>query len=290
MRQTVFEPAWLDELAELRGTLTPAQLAEVTAGFVFRPHLWRPLVHHDPSDRWFERLLLTSCLEVWLIGWTPGQGTTVHDHGGSVGGMTVAEGALVEDVFQRAGPGSARRTNRPVHHEPGIPVGFAETRVHRVRNTGPQNATSVNAYSPPGWLMREYVEVNAGAVKVDDLLTQARSRLVRLQPREAAEARGRGALLVDIRPEAQRAREGAIPGALVIERNVLEWRLDPASPWRIPEADSHDREVVVFCSQGYTSSLAAASLQDLGLNRATDLVGGFQAWAAAGLPTESSRT
>ena len=123
---------------------------------------------------------------------------------------------------------------------------------------------------------------------VDELLARARARLVRLLPRDAAEARDRGALLVDIRPQAQRSEEGGIPGAFVIERNVLEWRLDPTSPWRIPEADGHQREVVVFCSQGYTSSLAAASLQDLGLVRATDLVGGFQAWAEAGLPTELS--
>jgi predicted metal-dependent enzyme (double-stranded beta helix superfamily) len=159
MRQTVFEPAWLDELAELRGTLTAAQLAEVTAGFVFRPHLWRPLVHHDPSHRWFERLLLTSFLEVWLIGWTPGQGTIVHDHGGSSGGMTVAEGALVEELFEHAGPSEALWTGRRRSHDPGVPVGFPEMHVHRVRNLGPGNASSINAYSPPGRPMRDYVEV-----------------------------------------------------------------------------------------------------------------------------------
>ena len=123
-------------------------------------------------------------------------------------------------------------------------------------------------------------------MRVQELLEEARAKLVRLDPRQVAEARDRGALLVDIRPQAQRAQEGGIPGALVIERNVLEWRLDPASEWRIAEADSHDREVVVICSEGYTSSLAAASLHDLGLVRATDLIGGFKAWAAAGLPTE----
>jgi rhodanese-related sulfurtransferase len=123
-------------------------------------------------------------------------------------------------------------------------------------------------------------------MRVEELLEEARAKLVRLDPSEVAEARDRGALLVDIRPRAQRAEEGGIPGALVIERNVLEWRLDPESEWRIPEADSHDREVVVICSEGYTSSLAAASLHDLGLVRATDLIGGFKAWAAAGLPTE----
>ena len=159
MQETVFEPAWLDELAELRGTLTAAQLAEVTAGFVFRPDLWRPLACHDPAQRWFERLLLTSTLEVWLIGWAPGQGTTVHDHGGSSGGMTVAEGTLVEQVFEHASPTSSLAAGRRLTHEAGVPVGFPEAHVHRVRNAGSVNATSINAYSPPGQPMREYAEL-----------------------------------------------------------------------------------------------------------------------------------
>jgi rhodanese-related sulfurtransferase len=120
---------------------------------------------------------------------------------------------------------------------------------------------------------------------VDDLLARARARLRRLEPADAAAAAARGALLVDTRPEWQRRDEGEIPGALLIERNHLEWRLDPASDARIPEAVDHDVEVIVVCSEGYSSSLAAASLQDLGLHRATDLVGGFRAWKAAGLPT-----
>ncbi|HEX9342830.1 MAG TPA: rhodanese-like domain-containing protein [Actinomycetota bacterium] len=120
---------------------------------------------------------------------------------------------------------------------------------------------------------------------INQLLAQARSRLVRLDPAETAEAVEAGALLVDIRPAAQRQAEGEVPGALVIERNVLEWRLDPASSARIPQADGYDLQVIVMCSEGYTSSLAAASLQDLGLYRATDLTGGFKAWATAGLPT-----
>jgi rhodanese-related sulfurtransferase len=89
---------------------------------------------------------------------------------------------------------------------------------------------------------------------------------------------------VDIRPAAQRAEEGQVPGALVIERNVLEWRLDPVSDARLPEAGSYDLRVIVMCSEGYASSLAAASLHDLGLSAATDLAGGFRAWARAGLP------
>ena len=121
---------------------------------------------------------------------------------------------------------------------------------------------------------------------VDEILAAARARLHRLDPIDAAAAVGRGALLVDTRPEWQRRIEGEIPGALLIERNHIEWRLDPASDARIPEAVDHDIEVIVVCSEGYASSLAAASLQDLGLHRATDLIGGFRAWREAGLPTQ----
>ncbi|WP_214405593.1 rhodanese-like domain-containing protein [Pseudonocardia lacus] len=120
---------------------------------------------------------------------------------------------------------------------------------------------------------------------VADLLAAARARLDRIGPREAAERAERGAHLVDTRPQWQREQEGELPGALVIERNHLEWRLDPSSDARIPEAVDHDVEWILFCSEGYSSSLAAASLQDLGLHRATDVDGGFRAWAAAGLPT-----
>ena len=95
-------------------------------------------------------------------------------------------------------------------------------------------------------------------------------------------------MLVDIRPIAQRSAEGEIPGALIVDRNVLEWRLDPASSARLPEADDYDRQIVIVCAEGYASSLAAATLQDLGLHRATDLIGGYRAWRVAGLPTHRS--
>jgi rhodanese-related sulfurtransferase/predicted metal-dependent enzyme (double-stranded beta helix superfamily) len=276
---------WLDELDGLTGPLTSAQLSEITAGIAARTQLWRPLAFHDPSERWYSRLLLTSAIEVWLIGWSPGQGTAVHDHGGAAGAMTVTEGTLVEQEYRPDGLTMARQ----VTHEAGASVGFAESHVHRVLNAGLENATSVHAYSPPGHPLRRYASgPESDAVTVDRLLALARARLDRLQPVRAAAATERGALLVDIRPAGQRAEEGAIPGALVIERNVLEWRLDPASPWRIPQVRGYDQEVVVVCSEGYTSSLAAASLQDLGLARATDLAGGFHAWAAAGLPTTLS--
>ena len=126
-------------------------------------------------------------------------------------------------------------------------------------------------------------EVPAGARTIDEVLGEARSGLVRLGPEQAYAAQRAGVVLVDIRPAAQRAAEGGIPGALIVERNVLEWRFDPASEARLPEA-GYGARVVVFCSEGYTSSLAAAALQQLGVRHATDLVGGFVAWRAAGLP------
>lgn len=116
---------------------------------------------------------------------------------------------------------------------------------------------------------------------VNDLLAAARARLDRPDPQRAADLVHRGALLVDTRPAWQRADEGELPGALVIERNHLEWRLDPTSDARIPEAADHDVTWIVVCSEGYSSSLAAASLQDLGLRNATDLDGGYRAWKAA---------
>lgn len=127
-------------------------------------------------------------------------------------------------------------------------------------------------------------------VPIDTHLERVRSRLTRLNPEQAQDAARRGALLVDIRYAALRDRDGLIPGALVVERNELEWRLDPQGSHRLPEADRHDREIVVLCNEGYASSLAAASLHDLGLFRATDLVGGFQAWRAAGLPVTAPAT
>lgn len=124
-------------------------------------------------------------------------------------------------------------------------------------------------------------------VGIDDLLERVRAGYRRIEAEQAHEAARTGeALLVDIRYAALRERDGLIPGALVIERNELEWRLDPQGSHRIPEATGHDLQVVVICNEGYASSLAAASLHQLGLRRATDLVGGFQAWRAAGLPVE----
>ena len=120
-------------------------------------------------------------------------------------------------------------------------------------------------------------------MNVDDLLEEARAGLVRLTPAETRAALEEGEVVVDIRPAEQRTRDGEIPGARVIARNVLEWRLDPTSDFRDPDAARGDRRVVVVCNEGYQSSLAAATLRRLGLD-ATDMVGGFQAWRAEGLP------
>lgn len=117
---------------------------------------------------------------------------------------------------------------------------------------------------------------------IQEVLDAARSRLVRLTPAQARPAWAAGAVIVDIRPAAQRAVEGELPGALVIERNVLEWRFDPASEARLAVA-AYDLQVIVLCQEGYTSSLAAVSLQDLGISRATDVIGGYAAWRESGL-------
>jgi rhodanese-related sulfurtransferase len=113
---------------------------------------------------------------------------------------------------------------------------------------------------------------------IDALLNDARRDLERVRPSELASELGAGALVVDTRPVDQRLRDGELPGAVIIDRNVLEWRLDPTCPHHIPEASSADVRVIVVCNEGYSSSLAAATLRRLGLKRATDLVGGFQAW------------
>ena len=125
----------------------------------------------------------------------------------------------------------------------------------------------------------------SGRQTIQQVLDAARRRLVRLTPAEAERASRAGAVVVDIRPAAQRAAEGELPGALVIERNVLEWRFDPSSEASLDIAD-HNLQVIVLCSEGYTSSLAAAALQDLGVHRATDVIGGYAAWRQSGLPAQ----
>lgn len=119
---------------------------------------------------------------------------------------------------------------------------------------------------------------------IDAMLEKARTGLSRVAPADVAGAVAQGALVVDTRTDGQRRHQGTLPFGVVIDRTVLEWRLDPASPDRIPEATGYDLEIILVCRQGYSSSLAAASLRSLGLWRATDMIGGVGGWLAAGLP------
>ena len=121
---------------------------------------------------------------------------------------------------------------------------------------------------------------------IQTLLDRARSGLDRVEPSSLAREMADGAVVVDTRPVEQRARDGELPGAIVVDRNVLEWRLDPTSPYRLPEATDRDVRFIIVCNEGYSSSLAAATLRELGLRRATDLVGGFQGWVNSRGPAE----
>ena len=114
----------------------------------------------------------------------------------------------------------------------------------------------------------------------DELVSQARRRITRVGVAELEPLAAAGALIIDIRPVAQRAEEGELPGALIVERNVLEWRLDPSGDHRIPEVRGYEQPVVVVCSQGYASSLAADTVRALGYRHSADLIGGYQAWLA----------
>jgi rhodanese-related sulfurtransferase len=137
---------------------------------------------------------------------------------------------------------------------------------------------------------RSPVSPQEGPITVEHLLASARRRLRRLEPEAAHAAMDQGAVLVDIRSDSQRAADGVVPGAHVISRNVVEWRLDPACPHRDPLLARSDARVIVLCNQGYQSSLVAATLQRFGLQKATDVIGGFQAWRAAGFPVHPQRS
>jgi rhodanese-related sulfurtransferase len=291
---------------DLSGTVTktPEELAHIVSGFA-SSNGWLDRVRLHAEHRWYERLYQDSDHDIWVISWMPEQSTGFHDHGKSSGAFVVATGILEEH----------RPGHQPLVISSGRSRAFGPDYAHDVRNVSLAPAVSIHAYSPPLTDMNEY-ELDgirlvareraselaeklareshaqtskpanrAHALSIDQTLSAARARLRRLSPNQAHETVAKTkTILVDIRPEGQRAIEGSIPGALIIERNVLEWRLDPASSARLPVATDHAIEVIVFCSEGYTSSLAAAALQDLGLWRATDMVGGFHAWSAAGLP------
>jgi rhodanese-related sulfurtransferase/mannose-6-phosphate isomerase-like protein (cupin superfamily) len=287
---------------------TPQELASIVQ-VVASSIQWLDRVRLRADRRWYERLYHGPAYDVWLISWMPGQSTGFHDHGASSGAFFVTTGTLEE--------------HRPGQRSRVISAGdfcaFGPDYPHDVRNSSKAPSVSIHVYSPPLTEMNEYElagdrliprmseareleirdgrrriqkqepEAGTGALSIDEMLVAARAGLQRLSPKDAYEAVAKTkAVLVDIRPASQRALEGGIDGALVVERNVLEWRLDPTSSSRLPVATSHDLQVIVFCSEGYTSSLAAAALQELGLWRATDIVGGVRAWREEGLPIASS--
>lgn len=150
-----------------------------------------------------------------------------------------------------------------------------------MRNRGTKQLTV--AKPPPGGI--DLTELPDSPESVDDLLTEARREAVRLSPRDALSATADGAVLIDIRSDAQRAADGVIPSAVFIPRNVLEWRLDPGSDHRDPELARQAARVILLCNEGYQSSLAAANVRRFGVE-ATDVIGGFRAWREAGLPVE----
>ncbi|MFR9729657.1 rhodanese-like domain-containing protein [Saccharopolyspora sp. MS10] len=149
--------------------------------------------------------------------------------------------------------------------------------------SGPTSARPISEVAVPAQRPQPEEAPHTGPYGIEHLLTDARDGLERVDSQQAARLQRDGALLIDLRPQSNRLAEGEIPGSLVVERIVLEWRLDPSSPHRL-DGLRVDQPVVLFCNEGYSSSLAAAQARELGLGRATDLIGGFRAWAAAGLP------
>ena len=309
------------------GRLSPAQLRSVTTELARRRELWADLIVHDPDVRWYLPLHRSNGCDVWLLAWERGQDTDWHDHGGSSGAFAVAEGCLREQYRVPSGRRRGRRLREgeavafgPGHvHDVAHGGEGSSTSIHAY--SPPLVAMTYYTATDYGLIARETVAIDGpegsrgrggadtaladatafkaeltshalqhGASGIDDLLAEARSGLRRLRPEAALAGLTDGAVLVDIRPLEQRIVEGEVPGAIIIGRNVLEWRLDPASEARIPALARADARIIVMCSEGYASTLAAASLRRIGLTEATDLEGGFQAWRAAGLPTRPAQS
>lgn len=284
--------------------LSPAELREVVEEHAEHVRRGAYVAHFGTEERWHRRIHSDADVDVWLISWTTEQGTELHDHGGSAGAFTIVEGGLHESVWSGAAPDSPGELLAHLRGERET-VDFGPDYVHDVRNPHSRPAVSVHAYSPPIRLMHYYDAGGPALLRwasswtddpespapareaaydsVDDLLAAARGVLTRLTPEEAAASIRDGARLVDIRPEWQRRADGEIPGAVVIERNHLEWRLHPRSGASLPLATPGQRWII-HCTAGYTSSQAAASLVSLGID-ATDVIGGIHAWREAGLPT-----
>jgi rhodanese-related sulfurtransferase len=289
--------------------LSPAELRDVVERYAEDVRRGSHVADFHTEDRWHVRIHQDADVDVWLISWTTEQGTELHDHGGSSGAFTVVQGSLTEYVWTGPTPDAPGELGDEPRQERDTVV-FDRHYVHDVRNHLEAPALSVHAYSPPIRLMHYYEPSEGGLLRwaaswtddpeapppareaafssLEEMLGAAREALTRLTPEQADRAVADGAQLVDIRPEWQRRADGEIPGAVVVERNHLEWRLHPHSDARLPLAAA-GRRWIVYCTEGYTSSLAAASLVSLGLD-ATDVIGGIQAWREAGLPTVAGPT
>ena len=276
--------------------LTGDVLLAMAEGFAATAERWIDDLPVDGSERSGLRILDTELYDVWLLRWPPSTSVSPHDHGESAGAFVVVSGELAElrwadgtRTRQKLGPGQGTIVEQGVVHDVLAPA---------------TTSISVHVYSPPLSSMSyfderaaavvarfpvvETAEFRAGESRsgrrpggVDHLLSEARRRIAPRVPAAELDRRlAEGAIVVDTRPAELRARDGELPGALVIERNVLEWRLDPWGTHRIAEAADPHRSVIVVCDEGYASSLAAAALLDVGRTSVTDLEGGYQAWLA----------
>jgi rhodanese-related sulfurtransferase/mannose-6-phosphate isomerase-like protein (cupin superfamily) len=267
----------------------------MASGLALAADAWISCLPTSPTGRTGMRILAAERYDVWLLKWPVGSSVSPHHHGDSDAAFVVVSGDLQETRWIEGEPVRRRLTDsegaivqRGVVHD----VGALEV-----------EALSVHVYSPPlatmayfddraeQILLEEPIDLARDAFDItesnragqpsgiDLLLAQARARIApRFEPWDLPAAMDQGALVVDTRPAALRERDGEIDGALVIERNVLEWRLDPTSPFRVREASDPERPVIIVCDEGYASSLAAATLLDLGRRNVTDLKGGYQAW------------
>jgi rhodanese-related sulfurtransferase len=318
----------LHGLVPRTGRLSAAQLRAVTVELATRPGLWADLVVHDADVRWYLPLHRSIACDVWLLAWEHGQDTDWHDHGGSSGSFAVAEGSLIErfripsgrrlgrrhllageavvfgpgHVHDVAHGGDGSATSIHAYSPPLMAMTYYRPTVYGLiatqtvaidgpeggRGRGGADTALADATATAAEITQQALP--ADAPSITELVAEARSGLARLRPEAALAALTDGAVLVDIRPLEQRIVEGEVPGAIIIGRNVLEWRLDPRSEARIPALARADARIVVMCSESYASTLAAASLRRIGLHEATDLEGGFQAWKAAGLPTRPAQS
>ena len=274
--------------------MTPETLLDMASGLALVAEAWTYSFEKHPDARTGLRILATETYDVWLLRWPAGTAVSPHHHGDSDAAFVVSSGALMETRWL-----DGRREERQLTRGKGATI---ERGV--VHDVGAHvEALSVHVYSPPlarmaffddqgeNVLLEEQVDPRHDAVVVDvsstteqpgaleTILEKARERISpRAEPRDLAAAAALGALVVDTRPADLRMRDGELEGAVVIDRNVLEWRLDPYGSHRIPEASDADRPVILVCDEGYASSLAAASLLNLGRRNVTDLKGGYQAW------------